>query len=133
MKRRIWLLPLPLSAIVLELMPFGAVLNFANPDESGTIATVRKTFSYFDPTPFGYANFAPLITAVLSCVLLILAAVFLFTGKCGKAITVTAAAACAVSLAPLLYGISFFSVVGGLISAALAGEAIISGMMCRKR
>lgn len=48
-------------AFVLELLPYGAVCNFANPDGKPW----RRTYSYFDLTPFGYANFAPFLTAEL--------------------------------------------------------------------
>lgn len=66
-KRAYTLLILPVVAIVLEALPYGAVLNFA--DES---QTYRETFSYFSLTPYGYANFGPLIAAVLTCVALLL-------------------------------------------------------------
>ena len=59
MKKRALYLILPIVTLVLECLPFGAVCNFAL--DQGE--TVRKTFSYFDPVPFGYANFAPLLTA----------------------------------------------------------------------
>ena len=46
---------LPLVALILELLPNGVVLNFANPDGEPW----RRTYSYFSLTPFGYANFGP--------------------------------------------------------------------------
>lgn len=45
-----------IGIIVLEILPFGAVCNFAKAPEAGG-GVYRKTFSYFDLTPFGYANF----------------------------------------------------------------------------
>ena len=121
---RILLAALPLSALILEILPCGAVLNFATQAEDGTIETTRQTFSYFDPTPFGYANFAPLITAVLTCVILLLAAVHLFTGKLRRAVGICSGIAFAVSLLPLCFGISFFSVVGAFISALLLAQTL---------
>ena len=55
--------------VVLELLPWGAVCVFAGAPGSPE-GRVRETYSYFDPLPFGYANLGPLMTAVLSCVLL---------------------------------------------------------------
>ena len=43
---------LPVITIVLEILPYGAVCNFANPEGE----VLRETFSNFDLTPFGYAN-----------------------------------------------------------------------------
>ena len=53
---------------ILELLPNGVVLNFANPEGESW----RRTYSYFNLIPFGYANFAPFITALLTIVLIIL-------------------------------------------------------------
>ena len=62
--KKVCLAVLPALTIVLELLPFGAVCIFAtSPTER-----VKETFSYFSLTPFGYANFAPLITATLTAV-----------------------------------------------------------------
>ena len=62
--KKVCLAVLPALTIVLELLPFGAVCIFAtSPTER-----VKETFSYFSLTPFGYANFAPLITAILTVV-----------------------------------------------------------------
>lgn len=47
------------AALVLELLPWGAVLVFGRPAEDGTIGRFRETFSYFSLTPAGYANFFP--------------------------------------------------------------------------
>ena len=55
MKKRLLYLILPLVTVILELLPYGAVCNFMNPEGDPW----RETFSYFSLTPFGYANFAP--------------------------------------------------------------------------
>ena len=60
MKKRLPLLLLPALTLVLEALPYGAVLQFARP----AAAPLRELYSYFDLTPFGYANFAPLFTAL---------------------------------------------------------------------
>ena len=49
---------LPLATLILELLPNGVVLNFANPEGEPW----RRTYSYFSLTPFGYANVGPFIT-----------------------------------------------------------------------
>ena len=123
MKKKFIILCTTLIALVLEILPYGAVCNFANPEGEPW----RRTYSYFDLTPFGYANFAPFIVALLTCVLIILIVVSLVSKKGMKApILVVSAIATVLSLAPLLYGIRFFSVVGALISVALAITTVIA-------
>ena len=46
-------------------------MYFGNPDGD----PFRQTFSYFDPIHWGYADFAPNLTALLTCVLAVLATV----------------------------------------------------------
>ena len=121
--KRLRYLPLPLVTLVLELLPLGAVCNFANPEGE----PLRRTFSYFDLVPFGYANFSPLLTAILTCVITVLLVSYLFSGS-RRLIRITAVltlAAGALSLCPLLYGIRFYSVVGGLISLTLLLETAL--------
>ena len=117
MKNKFIILCTTLIALVLEILPYGAVCNFANPDGEPW----RYTYSYFDLTPFGYANFAPFIVALLTCVLIVLIIVSLLSKKTVRTPILTVSAiATVLSLAPLLYGISFFSIVGAFISVALA-------------
>ena len=117
MKNKFIILCTTLIALVLEIMPYGAVCNFANPDGEPW----RYTYSYFDLTPFGYANFAPFIVAILTCVLIVLIIVSLLSKKTVITPNLTVSAiATVLSLAPLFYGISFFSIVGAFISVALA-------------
>lgn len=116
-KKMLPVILLLLVTILLEMLPYGAVCNFANPEG----APFRETYSYFDLVPFGYANFGPLLTAVMSCVLLLLTVVWCFSGhkKLLYAIKLLFAVCSVISLTPLLYGIRFFSIVGALISALL--------------
>ena len=122
MKNRWGHLLLPVAALVLELLPYGAVCNFANPEG----LPWRRTYSYFDLTPFGYANFAPFLTAVFTCVAIALLLVYLFVGTrlwasiAKKFLVVTFA----LSLCPLLLGITYYSVVGLLITWCLFAETI---------
>ena len=123
MKKRITYLLLPIVTLILEILPYGAVCNFANPEGDPW----RETFSYFDLTPFGYANFAPFLTAIITCIILALLLAYPFTGKT-KTITVTKVLMCVgvvLSLCPLLFGINYFSLVGALITVSLIAELIL--------
>lgn len=122
--KKLTLLVFVILALVLEALPFGAVLNFAQ--ESGE--PLRQTFSYFDPIAFGYANFGPFLTALLTCVLATLGVISLFKASrllstCTSGIALIALLA---SLAPLLYGRSYFTVLGGCISGILLAALLAS-------
>ncbi len=118
--RRLLSLPFLLAALVLELLPWGAVLIFAPAPDVRS----RATFSYFDLTPYGYANFGPFLTAVGTCALLLLAVIFCLRGKPAllKAATILSGVLVVTSLMPLLSGLERFSLVGALITLALAAE-----------
>lgn len=115
------LLICPLVILILELLPFGAVLNFANPEGE----PFCETFSYFSLTPFGYANFGPFITAVLSCILLISVIIYVLKGKLKKFSIILGIVACAISLSPLLFGLQYYSVIAGLITFFLGLEVML--------
>ena len=122
--KKIVLLIFIILTLVLEALPFGAVLNFAQ--ESGE--PLRQTFSYFDPISFGYANFGPFLTALLTCVLAALGVLSLF--KASRLLSVctsgVALVALLTSLVPLLYGTSYFTVLGGCISGMLLTTLLVS-------
>ena len=119
-KQPIILIAVLIAILVLEIFPYGAVLHFANPDGE----PFRATFSYFDPTPYGYANFGPFITAILTCVLLTLSVINLFADKCKKAIKIISFVALITSLMPLF--VNCYSMIGGVISILLLAVVIIS-------
>ncbi len=127
MKKRSKYLILPIVTLILEIIPYGAVCNFALPATDGSIGQFRELYSYFDLTPFGYANFAPLITGIITCILLLLLTVYVITGKQRLAVTAKNILYVSIvfSLGPLVLGISFFSVVGALITASLIGELLL--------
>lgn len=103
--------------IVLEVLPFGAVLNFADP--SSEKGYIRATYSYFDLTPFGYANFSPFLCACLSVVLLIYHLIALFLKAKGKSYSVScvlATVSLLLSITPLMYGLLYYSVIGVTIT-----------------
>lgn len=118
-KKKIPMLILPLATLILEILPYGAVCVFAA--DKGE--RIRQTFSYFDLTPFGYANFGPFITAILTCALFVLAVVYALKQSKGLNTTIKniSGIATATSLMPLLYGVDFFSVFGAVITVLLAG------------
>ena len=135
MKKRLLLLVLPIITLILEIIPYGAVCNFARPATDGSIGHFRELYSYFDMTPFGYANFSPLITAILSCFVLLLVVIYCITGK-KRVMTLlknTLPICIAISLCPLLYGIRFFSLVGALITISLLAELLLLHSFVRKQ
>ena len=124
MKKRIGYIWLPIVSVVLELVPYGAVCHFARPSTDGTIGHFKQLYAYFDPVPFGYANFAPLVTAWLTLLALLLLIFYVLLGKrmlatAAKWLTL-AAAVC--SFGPLALGVRYYSLVGALISATLWAE-----------
>ena len=123
MKKKMITLAILLSALVLEILPYGAVCNFANPDGESW----RKTYSYFSMIPYGYGDFGPLITAILTCVLLVIIILSILLKKdWSKSISIISAIATLTSLAPLMFGFSNFSLVGAMISACILATFVIS-------
>ena len=130
MKKRLLYVLLPIMTLILEILPYGAVCNFANPEGE----PFRKTFSYFDLTPFGYANFAPLITAVITCIVFLLIVIFCITGNpmwAHKARNILCVGA-VFSLGPLVLGVRFFSIIGALITVSLVAELLVIQFTLRK-
>lgn len=61
-------------ALVLEMLPIGAVMVFATSSTERTI----EVYSYFSMLPVGYANFAPLLTGILTLLIILLGVIALF-------------------------------------------------------
>ena len=124
--KRIALLVLPLTALTLELLPSGVVLRFANPEGEPWV----RTYCHFDLTPFGYANFGPLIAAVLTCMLLLLVVIYLIKPRKGlnTAIMNVSGFAAVAAFAPVMFGVEYLTVIGivvGLLLAATFGACFI--------
>ena len=120
--KKIGLVVLPAITIVLELLPLGAVCIFAtSPTER-----VKETFSYFSLTPFGYANFAPLITAILTVAIFLLSLFALKKSGALKALFVLSIIAAFISLLALVYGLNYYTLVGALITVTLVIESILA-------
>lgn len=64
-------------ALVFEMFPDALMLPFA----SGPNHWVTKTFSYFSLTPFGYAEFSPVLTGVLTIIIIALSAINLIQAR----------------------------------------------------
>lgn len=123
MKKKITVLCLLLCTLVLEILPWGAVCNFGNPEGEPW----RVTYSYFSMIPYGYGDFGPLITAILTCIMLIIIVISILIKKdWNKSISIISAIATLTSLAPLMFGISNFSIVGTMISACILAAFVIS-------
>lgn len=109
-------------ALLLEALTKGAVLVMS----PGPGKYVREMYSYFNPVTFGNANFPPLITAILTCAVLILGLIALKKRKAAIALIPVSVIAFAVSLLPLLYGIRYYSLIGAGISLALGLSAFFA-------
>ena len=116
-KKNMVTLFLSVIAVVLEILPYGAVLSFGL--DSGE--TSESYYSYFSLTPYGYANFLPFITAVLTCVLVIMTVIILFkdSPKLKKACKVLAL--CAFAVAAASFALANFTITAALIALALCG------------
>ena len=122
MKKKLITLCLLLCTLVLEILPYGAVCNFANPEGPPH----RATYSYFSMIPYGYAHFSPLITAILTCVLLLIVLIsIIFKKAIGKKTAILAGIASLISLCPMLYGLDDYSIVGALISLFLIAATVV--------
>lgn len=91
---------------------------------------IRVMYSYFSPVPFGYGMFPPLITGVLTVVLLILGLAALKKQKALTALCILGPVTFIVSLMPLLYGKTgsywYYSPLGACISLCLLLSAIFA-------
>lgn len=117
-------------AIFLELLPYGAVLIFA----PSPVDTIKETYSYFSLVPVGYANFAPFVTAILTCILLALQIAEIITNNrfIRKIIWLVSLGAVITSLAPVLFGFDYYTLTGGFITVVLIIECFFIKMLSKK-
>ena len=122
-KRSFVLLAITVMILILEMIPYGTILEFAHMSPEITLVYY---YSYFDPIVYGYGHFGPLLTAVSTCILAVFAVVAVFLE--GRAVRIALRVASLLtllfSLTPLLTGC--YSLVGGAISALLLVTCIIS-------
>lgn len=124
MKKKLAMLSVSVVTLILEALPYGAVCNFMS-DCGGSI---RRTYSYFDLTPFGYANFAPLITAVLSCAVCLLCLLRFWKDNkaLNRAVAVLAGLSAVTSLLPLALGLAYMTTVSFLVTASILVLLVLS-------
>jgi len=120
-KRILWLVAL-VTVLILECLPWGVVMTFAAPHG----ASYRSTYAYFSGIPYGYANFSPLITAILSVVLLLPIGIAMFkqSRRVSKVICTLAWAATVTSVFPFIWGFDHITVIGAAITLLLATIAV---------
>lgn len=116
-------------ALIFELLPNGVVLRFMNPEGEPWV----RTYSCFSLVPYGYANFGPLIAAVLTCVLIILIAIswFKYSRGLNTAIMCVSGIATISSLSPVLYGFEYVTAIAIVVTVLLA--AIFVGCLIRAK
>lgn len=120
MKKKIFLLCIAAATVILEALPYGVVMNFANPEGEPW----SRTYSYFSLVPYGYANFAPLIVALLTCAILILTVVSIITKKTmRRAIVWTSVGATVLTPASLLGSVT---VIGVFIFILLLSTTVLA-------
>lgn len=127
-KTRFIFLILCVCSLVLEALPYGAVCRFATPEE-----TIIETFSYFSLVPYGYANFGPFITAVLTCLLFVFA-VILFASVGRKVIgaaKVVSIISVATSLLPIM--LSCYNFVSFTISLLMIAQFIVIMIISKRK
>ena len=125
-KRTFVLLAIAITILSLELLPYGAVLEFAHMSPDLTLSYYEQHFSYFDPMVYGHGHFGPLITAVLTCMLAVITVIAVFFENRAVRITLRAVSVLTLlcSLTPMLTGC--YSPVGMAISVLLLVTCIIS-------
>lgn len=124
MKRKLLLLILPVITVILETLPVGVKMCFMAPNPQECFI---EYYSYFDTFPIGYAMICPFLTAVLSCVILFLIVVFCFWKKSGLVTVIKTLLyiASILSICPIIVGIKYFTIIGGLVTLSLIIELIL--------
>lgn len=111
-----------LISIILMATPFGIAMTFA----SGPHERVTSYYSYFNMLPLGYGNWLPIITAILSIIVLMLLLVSIKSGKGEKpAMACTIICVIASILSWLIF--NSFTIIGAAI-AVFHGAAILFQM-----
>ena len=116
------------AAVVIQILPLGAVLRFGITAQDGTVAFSFENYSYFDITPFGYAMFNYMICAVLTAIASLLSIVRTVTkSRRQTPVTVLSAIALAMSLIPYIFGA--YNIFTILVSVLLAAVVALSVTM----
>jgi hypothetical protein len=115
------------------MLPYGVVLIFA----SGPNERVTETFSYFSMTPFGYANFFPLLTGILTIAVIALCTISLIkklrATRLKNAAFMCSIIAIVLSIMPLLlFGKEYMTVVSYIISALILISIVLQAVANRQ-
>ena len=108
-------------ALVLEMLPIGAVMVFATSSIERTI----EVYSYFSMLPVGYANFAPLLTGILTILIILLGVIALFRFDKAASIRRTIVVCSIISLLFSIVPVFLFGTVGMTAASYAVSCAIL--------
>ena len=114
------------AAVVIQILPLGAVLRFGITAQGGTVSFSFENYSYFDITPFGYAMFNYMICAVLTAIASLLSLLRTVTrSRRQTPVTVLSAIALAMSLIPYIFGAyNIFTIIVSVLLAAVVALSV---------
>ena len=114
------------AAVVIQILPLGAVLRFVITAQDGTVSFSFENYSYFDITPFGYAMFNYMICAVFTAIASLLSIVRTVTrSRRQTPVTVLSAIALAMSLIPYIFGAyNIFTIIVSVLLAAVVALSV---------
>lgn len=120
-------------ALILEILPIGAVMVFATSPTERTI----EVCSYFSLLPVGYANFTPLLTGVLTILIILLGVFALFrfdnAANLRKTIFVCSVISLLFSIVPLfLFGTVGMTAASYAVSGAILFSIFLQAAANRK-
>lgn len=108
-------------ALVLEVLPIGVVMVFATSPTKQTI----EVYSYFTLLPVGYANFTPLLTGILTILIILLGAIALFRFDRAAGIRKTIFVCSIISLLFSIVPLFLFGTVGMTVASYAVSCAIL--------
>lgn len=115
------------AAVVIQILPLGAVLRFGITAQDGTVSFSFENYSYFDITPFGYAMFNYMICAVLTAIASLLSLLRTVTrSRRQTPVTVLSGIALAMSLIPYISGAyNIFTIIVSVLLAAVVALSVV--------
>ena len=108
-------------ALVLEVLPIGVVMVIATSPTKQTI----EVYSYFSLLPVGYANFTPLLTGILTILIILLGAIALFRFDRAAGIRKTIFVCSIISLLFSIVPLFLFGTVGMTVASYAVSCAIL--------
>lgn len=113
-----------ISAIVLEAQPDSFLMIFGAPPDSD-VEAFYESCSYFDLLPFGYGNWAPLLTALTSCASAILLAGGLILDLLKKTLKKLNRTAFICTCSALFFSVTAIFIFSDQIAASESGIALL--------